>query len=93
MFNHKIVFVDHNDQKKSKSFGEINRKTCNEKETILYLISKQERRSKLRKTKITHTCMIVFRFGYALMQISLSFRIFEKTLFKNSFFILKKNHD
>ena len=63
------------------------------KETILYLISKQERRSKLRKTKITHTCMIVFRFGYALMQISLSFRIVEKTLFKNSFFILKKNHD
>lgn len=63
------------------------------KETILYLISKQERRSKLRKTKITHTCMIVFRFGYALMQISLSFRIVEKTLFKNSFFIHKKNHD
>ena len=62
------------------------------KETILYLISKQER-SKLGKTKITHTCMIVFRFGYALMQISLSFRIVEKTLFKNSFFIQKKNHD
>lgn len=63
------------------------------KETILYLISKQERRSKLRKTKITHTCMIVFRFGYDLMQVSLSFRIVEKTLFKNSFFIHKKNHD
>ena len=58
------------------------------KETILYLISKQER-AKLGKTKITHTCMIVFRFGYALMQISLSFRIFEKTLFKNSFLIQK----
>lgn len=31
VFNHKIVFVDHNDQKKSKSFSEINRKTCNDK--------------------------------------------------------------